>query len=113
MLVGWHPLANRAGGAPPGLSCFLVHLGDAAVLQDHVAGDVQGHQVPQLLHEEAQHLASQLELVVAGKAVSGDVQVSGGWHFSRTVLIKYAYSSVFKLGLALALRDQNKTKRTC
>ena len=79
MLVGWHPLANRAGGAPPGLSCFLVHLGDAAVLQDHVAGDVQGHQVPQLLHEEAQHLASQLELVVAGNAVSGDVQVSGGW----------------------------------
>ena len=44
-----------------------------------MAGDVQGHQVPQLLHEEAQHLASQLELVVAGEAVSGDVQVSGGW----------------------------------
>ena len=44
-----------------------------------MAGDVQGHQVPQLLHEEAQHLSSQLELVVAGEAVSGDVQVSGGW----------------------------------
>jgi len=28
------------------------------------------------LHKEAQHLASQLELVVAGEAVSGDVQVS-------------------------------------
>ena len=44
-----------------------------------MAGDVQGHQVPQLLHEEAQHLASQLELVVAGEAISGDVQVSGSW----------------------------------
>ena len=72
-----------AGGCPPGLSCILIHLGDAAVLQDHVARDVQGHQVPQLLHKEAQHLASQLELVVAGEAVSGDVQVSGDWSWGH------------------------------
>lgn len=72
-------LATMAGGSPPSLPCLLVHLGDAAVLQDHVARDVQGHQVPQLLHKEAQHLASQLELVVAGETVSGDVQVSGDW----------------------------------
>lgn len=68
-----------AGWSPPSLPCLFVHLRDAAVLQDHVARDVQGHQVPQLLHKEAQHLASQLELVVAGEAVSGDVQVSGDW----------------------------------
>ena len=73
------PPATVAGGSPPSLPCLLVHLGDAAVLQDHVARDVQRHQVPQLLHKEAQHLASQLELVVAGEAVSGDVQVSGDW----------------------------------
>ena len=71
--------AGGVGGSPPGLPCFLIHLGDAAVLQDHVARDVQGHEVPQLLHKEAQHLAGQLELVVAGEAVSGDVQVSGDW----------------------------------
>lgn len=70
--------AIMIGGCPPGLPCFFVHLRDAAVLQDHVARDVQGHEVPQLLHKEAQHLASQLELVVAREAVSGDVQVSGG-----------------------------------
>lgn len=49
-----------------------------------MAGDVQGHQVPQLLHKEAQHLAGQLELVVAGEAVSGDVQVSGDWGGGHT-----------------------------
>jgi hypothetical protein len=44
-----------------------------------VARDVQGHEVPQLLHKEAEHLPRQLELVVAREAVSGDVQVSAGW----------------------------------
>lgn len=81
-LVGAACVSRTAAAAqrqcPPGLAGLLVHLGNAAVLQDHVARNVQGHEVPQLLHEEAQHLARELELVVAGEAVAGDVQVPGG-----------------------------------